>query len=62
MILEDYVNDIIYKSINGEEHVVILRNIFEQIKIYNMWLNPCKCVFVVDTRNLMGFINLSHSI
>jgi hypothetical protein len=55
-ILEDYVDDILVKSIQREDHVFILRQIFDRIRSYNMRLNPKKCAFGVDSGKLLGFI------
>ena len=55
-ILENYVDDILAKYIQREDHVAILRQIFEWIRSYNMRLNAKKCVFGVDSGKLLGFI------
>lgn len=55
-ILEDYVDDVLAKSILRIDHIKILHQIFERIRKYHMRLNPRKCVFGVDSGKLLGFI------
>lgn len=61
-ILEDYVDDILAKSILRIDHVKVLHQIFERIHKYHMCLNPQKCVFGVESGKLLGFIVLHHGI
>lgn len=57
-VLEDYVDDIIAKSLTWQDNVNILQNIFERMQKY-MRLNLKKCVFGVDSGKTLGLI-LSH--
>lgn len=61
-ILEDYIDDILAKSILRKDHLKILHQVFEIIHKYNMCLNPRKCLFGVDSRKLLGFIVSHHGI
>lgn len=58
-ILEDYINDILSKSLTKQNNVNILWKIFERMWKYYMILNPKNCVFCVDSGNILGF-NVSH--
>ena len=49
--VEVYVDDMIVKSKDREEHMPALQKFFERIR-----LNPKKCTFGVPSRKLLGFI------
>ena len=49
--VEVYVDDMIVKSKDCEEHMLALRKFFERIR-----LNPKKCTFWVPSGKLLGFI------
>ena len=49
--VEVYVDDMIVKSKDCEEHMLPLRKFFERIR-----LNPKKCTFWVPSGKLLGFI------
>lgn len=55
-ILEDYVDDILLKSLAWGMHVENLRLVFERLQLYKMRLNHLKCIFDVDAEKLLGFI------
>lgn len=55
-IMEAYVNDLLGKYKKREEHISILRKIFERIENYKLQLNPKKCVFHVTLGKFLGFI------
>lgn len=55
-ILEDYVDEILVKSLVQGTHVENLHLAFERLRLYKMMLNPLKCVFSVDAGKLLGFI------
>ena len=57
--LEDYVDDIVVKSKKGEEHVQVLRKVFERCRTYKLRMNPLKCMFGVSSGKFLGF--LAHS-
>ena len=54
--LEDYVNDIVMKSKRLEEHVQILRGIFERYRAFKLRMNPLKCAFRVSSGKFLGFL------
>ncbi|XP_070035746.1 uncharacterized protein [Nicotiana tomentosiformis] len=54
--IEVYVDDVIIKSRTQEDHVRDLRKFFERLRMYDLKLNPAKCVFRVPSGNLLGFI------
>lgn len=55
-VMEDYVDDLLGKSNTRQEHIPILRKIFERLEKYKLLLNPKKCAFGVTLRKLLGFI------
>jgi len=54
--IEVYVDDMIAKSREGENHVQILKKLFERLRKYKLRLNPAKCSFEVKSRKLLGFL------
>ena len=54
--IEVYVDDIIAKSVEGEDHVQVLRKLFERLRKYKLRFNPAKCSFGVKSRKLLGFM------
>jgi len=54
--VEVYVDDILAKSKEEEDHVQVLRKLFERLRKYQLKLNPAKCSFGVKTGKLLGFI------
>ncbi|GLJ46598.1 hypothetical protein SUGI_0981910 [Cryptomeria japonica] len=61
-IMEDYVDDLIDKSLTREGHLEILDKIFDRLEQYNVQLNPKKCVFGVTSGKLLGYIVSSKGI
>ncbi|XP_048129401.1 uncharacterized protein LOC125313641 [Rhodamnia argentea] len=57
-----YVDDMIAKSRSGEDHVAILRKLFERLRKYQPRLNPVKCIFGVKSGKLLGFMVSSRGI
>ena len=45
--LEDYVDDIVVKSMRWGDHAKVLRKVFERCRLFKM--NPLKCAFGVLT-------------
>ena len=43
--MEVYVDDMLVKSLQKEDHVTDLREMFSLLQKYNMKLNPVKCAF-----------------
>jgi hypothetical protein len=54
--VEVYVDDILAKSKKEEDHVQVLRRLFERLRKFQLKLNPAKCSFGVKTGKLLGFI------
>ena len=50
--IEVYVDDMIAKSREGENHVQILKKLFEKLRKYKLRLNPVKCSFGVKSGKL----------
>jgi len=46
----------IAKSKKGEDHVEVLRKLFEMLRKYELNLNPAKCSFRVKSGKLLGFV------
>ncbi|PKI40896.1 hypothetical protein CRG98_038737 [Punica granatum] len=54
--IEVYVDDMIAKSKEGEDHLVNLKRLFDCLKKYKLRLNPAKCTFGVKSGKLLGFV------
>ncbi|PKI70883.1 hypothetical protein CRG98_008774 [Punica granatum] len=54
--IEVYVDDMIVKSKEGEDHLVNLKRLFDRLKKYKLQLNPAKCTFGVKSGKLLGFV------
>jgi hypothetical protein len=54
--VEIYIDDILAKSKKEDDHVQVLRRLFERLQKYQLKLNPVKCLFRVRTRKLLGFV------
>src|SRR6187399_2417177 len=52
--LEAYVDDVVIKTKRLETLVDDLRLMFDNLRTYDIWLNPEKCVFGVPARKLLG--------
>ena len=51
-----YVDDMLVKSLHEDDHLGDLRETFDTLRLYNMQLNPGKCVFGVTAMKFLGFI------
>ena len=60
--LEEYVDDIVVKSKNYEDHVQILRKVFERCRAFKLRMNPLKCAFGVSFETFLGFLVHSRGI
>ncbi|XP_072078184.1 uncharacterized protein [Arachis hypogaea] len=60
--MEIYVDDMVAKTTQEKSHCDDLKEIFEQIRAYNMRLNPEKCAFGVQGGKFLGFILTSRGI
>nr|KYP64516.1 Transposon Ty3-G Gag-Pol polyprotein [Cajanus cajan] len=54
--LEVYVDDMVVKTKSSTDHVRDLEKILQQVKKFNMRLNPEKCVFGVQGGKFLGFM------
>ncbi|PKI55417.1 hypothetical protein CRG98_024190 [Punica granatum] len=54
--IEVYVDDMIAKSKEGEDHLVNLKRLFDHLRKYKLRLNPAKYTFGVKSGKLLGFI------
>ena len=54
--LEGYVDDIVVKSKRREDHVQILRKVFERCRAFKLRMNPLKCAFGVSFGKFLGFL------
>jgi ABC-type sugar transport system ATPase subunit len=52
--IEAYVDDMIAKSREGENHVQILKELFERLRKYKLRLNHAKCSFGVKSGEVVG--------
>ncbi|XP_027905608.1 uncharacterized protein LOC114165140 [Vigna unguiculata] len=60
--MEVYVDDMVVKSQTAEDHARDLKEVFHQIRKYNMHLNPEKCVFGVPVGKFLGFMLIARGI
>ena len=54
--LEDYVDDIVVKSKKREEHVQVLKKVFDKCITFKLRMNPFKCAFGVSSGTFLGFL------
>ena len=54
--MEVYVDDILIKSKDPQQHWQDLEETFQMLRKYNMRLNPKKCAFGVKARKFLGFM------
>ena len=54
-ILEDYVDDILFKSHTFVDHLADLEKVFDRLAKYHLMLNPKKCVFGVTSSGLSRY-------
>ena len=51
-----YVDEMLVKSLREDDHLIDLQKTFDTLRVYNMKLNPNKCVFGVTVRKFLGFM------
>jgi hypothetical protein len=56
MFLEVYIDDLVIKSADFDEHLANLRLTLERMRKYNLKMNPLKCAFSVSVGRFLGFI------
>ena len=54
--VEVYVDDMIAKSKEPEDHLACLKKLFDHLRKYKLCLNPNKCVFGVSSGKVLGYI------
>src|SRR5215471_16650441 len=55
-ILEVYVDDMLVKNIDYDDHIRDLQEAFDALRQHRMKLNPTKCVFGVTAGKFLGFL------
>ena len=60
--MEVYVDDMIVKSCEVNEHAKDLEEVFAKVRKYDIRLNPEKCVFGVRGGNFLGFMLTNRGI
>ena len=60
--LEDYMDDIVVKSRRQEDHVKVLRKVYERCRIFKLRMSPLKCAFGVFSGKFLGFLVHSRGI
>jgi len=60
--LELYIDDLVVKTPEDAIHTTDLGEIFQQVKKFNMRLNPAKCTFGVQAGKFLGFLLTSRRI
>ncbi|XP_022562420.2 uncharacterized protein LOC111208018 [Brassica napus] len=54
--MEVYIDDVLVKSLEAEDHISHLQKAFSTLKKYNMKLNPAKCSFGFSSGKFLGYI------
>jgi len=54
--VEVYVDDMLVKSKEEEDHLDDLKETFNTLRQYNVKLNPSKCAFGVSSGKFLGFM------
>ena len=54
--MEVYVDNMLVKSLQSDDHIQHLEQSFQVLKKYYMRLNLAKCAFGVEPRNFLGFM------
>ena len=54
--MEVYIDDMLVKSKQRQDHVTHLQQAFDLLREYGMKLNPLKCAFGVSTGKFLGFM------
>ena len=54
--VEVYIDDMLVKSKEEEDHLDDLKETFNTLRQYNMKLNPCKCAFGVSSGKFLRFM------
>jgi hypothetical protein len=62
IILEIYINDVIFKSDTMNNHLANLRLTLERTRRYGLKMNTLKCAFSMSAGKFLGFIIHKHGI
>ena len=54
--MEVYIDDMLGKSLEAEDHISHLQQAFSTIQKYNLNLNPAKCSFGINSGKFLGYI------
>ena len=54
--VEVYVDNMLVKSKENEDHLADLKETFQALRTYNMKLNPGKCAFCVSSGKFLSFM------
>ena len=54
--MEVYIDDMLVKSLEAEDHISHLQEAFSTLRRYNMKLNPAKCSFDISSGKFLGYI------
>ena len=55
-IIEVYIDDMVIKSKEADEHLRDIDECFQVLRYYRLRLNPTKCAFGVSSRQFLGYI------
>ncbi len=55
-LVEVYIDDMVVKSKEVENHIADLRKVFERTRKYGLKMNPTKCAFGVSAGQFLGFL------
>jgi len=55
-LVECYVNNLVVKTKDRENHPYDLRRVFERLGMHQLKMNPLKCAFGVTSGKFLGFI------
>nr|AAT85304.1 reverse transcriptase (RNA-dependent DNA polymerase) domain containing protein [Oryza sativa Japonica Group]ABF96312.1 retrotransposon protein, putative, unclassified [Oryza sativa Japonica Group] len=55
-LVKVYIDDVVVKSKEIEDHIADLRKVFERTRKYGLKMNPTKCAFGVSAGQFLGFL------
>ena len=55
-LVEVYIDDVVVKSKEVDDHIADLRKVFERTRKYGLKMNPTKCAFGVSAGQFLGFL------
>ena len=56
LLVKVYIDDVVVKSKEVEDHIADLRKVFERTRKYGLKMNPTKCAFGVSAGQFLGFL------